>query len=209
MTPRRCPPNNPLRQPEEPFPNTYNKAPRQEPTTASQRLRPAHTFLFWVLPSPHDRQPLETQHEEELPALAPSLRPTNLDFKPTPAVFEPLFPRKPAKMSVRNLRAMFENKTQESPPDRGRSPGVSSSANESACLFCPSQLFSSFRLSLATPLYKHTEHATPNSYNTFGGGSFVFLHTHCPNPLLTSFLCTSRHRVTSSPFQGPHELRCN
>ncbi|KAG8156966.1 hypothetical protein KVR01_013188 [Diaporthe batatas] len=34
-------------------------------------------------------------------------------------------------MSVRNLRAMFENKTQESPPDRGRSPGVSSSANES------------------------------------------------------------------------------
>ncbi|KUI70231.1 hypothetical protein VM1G_06171 [Cytospora mali] len=34
-------------------------------------------------------------------------------------------------MSVRNLRAMFENRTQESPPDRGRSPAQSSTGTES------------------------------------------------------------------------------
>ncbi|ROV93272.1 hypothetical protein VSDG_06910 [Cytospora chrysosperma] len=34
-------------------------------------------------------------------------------------------------MSVRNLRAMFETKPQESPPDRGRSPGESSNSTSS------------------------------------------------------------------------------
>ena len=86
-------------------------------------------------------------------------------------------------MSVRNLRAMFENKTQESPPERGRSPGVSSSTNESACLFCPSQLFSSSVCPLRSPLYHITEHTTAKSCTICGGGLFVFLHIHCPNQI--------------------------
>lgn len=95
---------------------------------------------------------------------------------------------------------MFENKTQDSPPERGRSPGVSSSTNESACLFCPSQLLSSSRLSPALcPLPVTTQHSSPNvnkqhsvrvwSCNTCSDSLFGFLCTYSTIPLLTRFLC--------------------
>lgn len=122
-------------------------------------------------------------------------------------------PVQTAKMSVRNLRAMFENKTQDSPPDRGRSPGVSSSTNESACLFCPSQLLSSPSIHCALLPPITTKHSAPkslcNNSNLLENGPSNFCAHAPPRPLLTRFLCPSRHRVASSPFQGPHKLRGN
>lgn len=53
----------------------------------------------------------------------------------------------PNMSQVKNLRAMFENKGDTSPPDRGRSPGVSSTRHiEGKPLVVQSKLFSCFTL---------------------------------------------------------------
>lgn len=60
----------------------------------------------------------------------------------------------PNMSQVKNLRAMFENKGDTSPPDRGRSPGISSTTYiEGKPLVVLSKLFSCFNLADCASLF--------------------------------------------------------